>query len=90
MPFAVGQVQDAGLIFLSSMATTVVHSLTCQGGDGGGAATGGGGALPDDQIPGCVSASPESVLATVLLTLCTSTFGLGIAVWVVGWLKLAR
>ncbi|KAF0700584.1 Aste57867_8920 [Aphanomyces stellatus] len=27
MPFAVGQVQDAGLIFLSAMASSIVHSL---------------------------------------------------------------
>ena len=27
LPFAIGQVQDAGLIFLSAMATSVVHKL---------------------------------------------------------------
>jgi SulP family sulfate permease len=31
LPFAIGQVQDAGLIFLSSMASSIVHSTTLAG-----------------------------------------------------------
>ncbi|OQS06360.1 Sulfate Permease (SulP) Family [Thraustotheca clavata] len=31
LPFAVGQVQDAGLIFLSAMASSIVHSLHMSG-----------------------------------------------------------
>ena len=66
LPFAVGQVQDAGLVFLSAMSTTTVASMRS--------------ANP--------SISPESVLSTVIVELSLSTLLLGIALVIMGRLKL--
>ena len=58
LPFAIGQVQDAGLIFLSKMASDIAD------------------AMKDDP--------PEHMLATVLVTLSTSTALLGLALILTG------
>jgi len=65
LPFAVGQVQDAGLIFLSSMATTIAQDSLAKGYE------------------------PDLMVATVLVLLSLSTATLGLALIVVGKLKLA-
>ena len=65
LPFAVGQVQDAGLIFLSSMASTIAEDCKEKG------------------------YSDDIMLGTVLAILSLSTATLGLALVLVGKLKLA-
>lgn len=66
LPFAVGQVQDAGLIFLSSMAATLVETCRARGAD------------------------DETLLATATVGLSLSTALLGLALVLIGRLKLAQ
>ena len=66
LPFAVGQVQDAGLIFLSSMAASLVQ--TCR----------------NQQV------DDETLLATATVGLSLSTALLGLALVLIGKLKLAQ
>jgi MFS superfamily sulfate permease-like transporter/CRP-like cAMP-binding protein len=65
LPFAIGQVQDAGLLFLHSIATSIVKAGQEQ------------------------KWSNEDILATVLVTLSLSTSLLGVALMIIGKLKLA-
>ena len=65
-PFAVGQVQDAGLIFLSSMSAALVRYSKSQGAD------------------------DETLLATATVGLSLCTAVLGLALIVIGKLKLAQ
>lgn len=67
LPFAVGQVQDAGLIFLSSMAGTIVQ--TCRNQHG---------------------ADDETLLATATVGLSLATALLGLAMVLIGKLRLAQ
>ncbi|CAB9506105.1 solute carrier family 26 [Seminavis robusta] len=66
LPFAVGQVQDAGLIFLSSMAGMLVQSCRQRGAD------------------------DETLLATTTVGLSLATALLGLALVVIGKVKLAQ
>ena len=80
LPFAVGQVQDAGLIFLSAMARKIV----VDGGPGGGVHGGGMvGGISQEEV------SKETTLAAALWTLGLATAGLGVMLIVIGRLKLA-
>ena len=63
LPFAVGQVQDAGLIFLSAMAGDIVRRLKEEDGDGDGEG------YDDDEILATV---------TVGLSLCTALLGVAL------------
>ena len=74
LPFAIGSVQDAGLIFLSTMSSTVVQS--CSAGDGSGGLK-----------PGLTR---EDVLITTVFTLAGSTTLLGIALMLTGHFKLTN
>lgn len=65
LPFSVGQVQDAGLIFLSSMASSIVDYCKSRGHD------------------------DEEILATTVIGLSLFTCILGVALFVIGRLKLA-
>jgi MFS superfamily sulfate permease-like transporter len=65
LPFAVGQVQDAGLIFLSSMASTIVTHCRTRAL-----------AYDDDvDVDQIILAT-----ATVMLSLCTALLGLGVVI----------
>jgi len=59
--FSIGQVQDAGLIFLSTMATSVAKN-----------------------------ASPDAIIPTTLVTLSLATALLGVVVYILGRLRLAK
>lgn len=65
LPFAVGQVQDAGLIFLSAMAFDMVESMQKEGRD------------------------EETIVSTVVVILSVGTALLGVALIIIGQLKLA-
>ena len=65
LPFAIGQVQDAGLIFLSAIATAIAN----QG-------------LADDW-------DADATVATALVTIALATASLGLALVVIGKLRLA-
>ena len=65
LPFAVGQVQDAGLIFLSTIASNIVKYCKDDGRD------------------------DEEILATILIGLSLFTTILGVALVIIGRLKLA-
>jgi SulP family sulfate permease len=74
LPFAVGQVQDAGLIFLSTMAASVVQGVTSSAVREG---------ITDS------SSLAEVIIPTTLFTLAICTFLLGGMLMVVAKLKLA-
>jgi SulP family sulfate permease len=74
LPFAVGQVQDAGLIFLSTMAASVVQGITSSAVEAG---------ISDR------SSLDEVIVPTTLFTLAVCTFLLGGMLMVVAKLKLA-
>jgi SulP family sulfate permease len=65
LPFAVGQVQDAGLIFLSAMAFDMVETMQGEGQD------------------------EDTIVSTVVVILSVSTALLGVALIIIGRLKLA-
>lgn len=65
LPFAVGQVQDAGLIFLSAMAFDMVESMKKDGLD------------------------ENTIVSTVVVILSVGTALLGVALIIIGQLKLA-
>ncbi|CBN78269.1 conserved unknown protein [Ectocarpus siliculosus] len=66
LPFAIGQVQDAGLIFLSRMTTDVAVKVLLAGG------------------------TAEEAVATALAATAFATASMGVALVVIGKLKLAR
>eukprot|EP00752_Nemacystus_decipiens_P005603 g5071.t1 len=66
LPFAIGQVQDAGLIFLSRMTTDVAKHVLLRGG------------------------TAEEAVATALTATAFATASLGVALVIIGKLKLAR
>ena len=65
LPFAVGQVQDAGLIFLSAMAFDMVESMKKEG------------------------RNEDTIVSTVVVILSVGTALLGVALIIIGQLKLA-
>ena len=65
LPYAIGQVQDAGLLFLHEIATSIVKTGQTQAWD------------------------DQEILSTVLVTLSLSTALLGLALILIGQLKLA-
>ncbi|CAM9273480.1 unnamed protein product, partial [Hapterophycus canaliculatus] len=66
LPFAIGQVQDAGLIFLSRMTTDVARKVLLKGG------------------------TPDEAVATALAATAFATASMGVALVVIGKLKLAK
>ena len=78
LPFALGQVQDAGLIFLSTMASKIARDTTHFGTD----------------VHECrdvaADAGCQERLSTVLVSLSCSTALLGLALIVTGKLRLAQ
>ncbi|CAM9881498.1 unnamed protein product, partial [Ectocarpus fasciculatus] len=66
LPFAIGQVQDAGLIFLSRMTTEVAGKVLLVGG------------------------TAEEAVATALAATALATASMGVALVLIGKLKLAR
>lgn len=77
LPFAVGQVQDAGLIFLSGMASYLVQVCRQQ-------------QQPSGRNHNSITEEDQAMLATVVvgLSLCTALLGLGLVV--IGRLRLAQ
>lgn len=82
LPFAIGQVQDAGLIFLSAMAGTIVTD--CQSKNNNSSSIN-----YDYSSSQQMSLVDERILATstILLPLCTASLGLGLIL--IGQLNLA-
>ena len=79
LPFAVGQVQDAGLIFLSGMASYLVQVCRQQQQQ-----------PPSGRNHNFITEEDQAMLATVVvgLSLCTALLGLGLVV--IGRLRLAQ
>lgn len=75
LPFAIGQVQDAGLIFLSNMATTIVQAYLAGDDDDNNAD-------PDRRMMG--------LLATTTFTLSLATALLGLSLMAIGHFRLAQ
>jgi SulP family sulfate permease len=74
LPFAIGSVQDAGLIFLSTMSSSIVQSCTD---DSSGTSL----------LPGLTR---EDVLITTVFTLAASTLLLGVALVLTGYFRLTN
>lgn len=88
LPFAVGQVQDAGLIFLSSMASTLVRDLTQPH-----AAAESNADSDFDSSPPSPQPQPHddaAILATVTVALSLATALLGAALVMLGKFRLAH
>lgn len=76
LPFAIGSVQDAGLIFLSTMSSTIVHSCHTTERDGS-----------SKLLPGLAR---DDVVVTTVFTLAMSTLLLGIALALTGYFRLTN
>jgi hypothetical protein len=75
LPFAIGQVQDAGLIFLSNMATTIVQFYS---------------ALDDDENNVDPDRRRMGLLATTTFALSLATALLGLSLMTIGHFRLAQ
>ena len=76
LPFAIGSVQDAGLIFLSTMSSTIVQNCHMRERDGS-----------SHLLPGLAR---EDVVITTVFTLAMSTFLLGVALALTGYFRLTN
>jgi hypothetical protein len=74
LPFAIGQVQDAGLIFLSNMATTIVKFY----------------AMDDHGTSADPNARMMGLLATTTFALSLATALLGLSLMAIGHFRLAQ
>jgi len=93
MPFAIGTVQDAGLIFLSSMANSIAEKLLHEADDDAAAMRKKGGHGGDDSSASSADddARVEAViLSTTMVLLSAGTALLGLVLIVIGKCKVAN
>jgi hypothetical protein len=76
LPFAIGSVQDAGLIFLSTMSSTIVQNCHTTERDGS-----------SKLLPGLTR---DDVVVTTVSTLAMSTLLLGVALALTGYFRLTN